>query len=238
VSSIDSIVAAFQRCVDSLQRAAEYARDAADRAADGRELGEAVGVHRVVERFEQVVVSAEQLEAMLGTGIAMAGEAITRVEAVRGGTSARQAIGAAARSDQPVPPATDLPLPVTVQRTGRALPPRQEGDPTSGVALIGDEAVHLRSGRDASLVADLHPALANYVAMTDHVESHLAARMRREGIREASLVINNQVCEGRFSCDRLLPDILPVEARLTLYERVGGVLRLRQVYVGTGRGIV
>lgn len=237
MSAIDRIVAALHRSKEALERAAAHGRVAVDRAEEARELGEAVGVHSVVERFERIRESAERVEAMLAVGMAMAREAIARAEAVRGDSATEPATAGEARLAGSVA-ALDPRLPEVVRRAANALPVRQQGDPTNGVALIGEDQVKLRSGRDESMVADLHPALASYVAMTDHVESHVAARMRRDRVREATLVINNEVCEGRFSCDRLLPDILPIGSRLTLYERVGGVVRLRRVYSGTGRGIV
>ncbi|HEX3778741.1 MAG TPA: DddA-like double-stranded DNA deaminase toxin [Pseudonocardiaceae bacterium] len=49
------------------------------------------------------------------------------------------------------------------------------------------------------------------------VEQKLAARMVREGRRELSVVLNNRPCRGQYSCNTLVPAILPEGYALTVH---------------------
>lgn len=78
-----------------------------------------------------------------------------------------------------------------------------------------------------------------------HVESHTAARMRRQGLSEGVLVLNNVTCGNRgfdndwpATCDKLLPPILPAGSRLTVWATAdSGQTWWTKTYVGTGEGI-
>jgi hypothetical protein len=50
-----------------------------------------------------------------------------------------------------------------------------------------------------------------------HVETKFGWYMRRTGLKNESIVINNIPCEGEWSCDQLLKDILPPGATLTVF---------------------
>jgi hypothetical protein len=121
----------------------------------------------------------------------------------------------------------------------RTLPTRQPKDPTHGVALIGGKQIPMRSGRDSEAAADLKPAYQLIATTTDHVEAKLAARMRRENADEASLLVNNPPCEYTpYGCEQILPRLLPVAARLTVYVRDDdGQVRPWRTYVGNGKAI-
>ena len=56
------------------------------------------------------------------------------------------------------------------------------------------------------------------------VEMKLAAHMRKNGIRSATLVINHVPCVGPLGCDALVPVILPVGYRLTVHG-ANGIVR-------------
>jgi hypothetical protein len=60
------------------------------------------------------------------------------------------------------------------------------------------------------------------------VEMKLAAHMRNNGIKSATLVINYVPCEGAMGCDTLVPVILPKGYTLTVYGTRGFV----RVYEG------
>jgi SCP1.201-like deaminase len=64
---------------------------------------------------------------------------------------------------------------------------------------------------------------------TEHVEVKLAARLRDATHKHVSVVINNTPCGGRYSCDRLLPQILKVGQALTLHWPGG-----KKTYNGKG----
>jgi Double-stranded DNA deaminase toxin A len=60
------------------------------------------------------------------------------------------------------------------------------------------------------------------VTFYQRVESKVAARMRRERIDTAELVLDNTVCgsnprdqDHAWACEKILPSILPVRPRLT-----------------------
>jgi hypothetical protein len=80
------------------------------------------------------------------------------------------------------------------------------------------------------------------VSVTDHVEGHVAALMRRPGTpRTSVLVVNNAPCaQIPFGCDRILPGILPAGSSLTIYvadpTAVGGA-RFHRTYHGNGKAI-
>ncbi|WP_436528557.1 DddA-like double-stranded DNA deaminase toxin [Actinoplanes sp. HUAS TT8] len=62
----------------------------------------------------------------------------------------------------------------------------------------------------------------------DHVETKVAWAMRKRGITDAKLVINNRrgLCEPAFGCENAVPAVLPRGSTLTVYWRdVSGVMR-------------
>jgi len=96
----------------------------------------------------------------------------------------------------------------------------------------------IRSSEKPESVADLHPTLHNWASPLGHVESHVAAMIRRGAApKDAALVINNRPCPGVRGCDRLLPAMLPKGARLTVYVTDGQRTWLHRTYDGTGEGI-
>lgn len=56
---------------------------------------------------------------------------------------------------------------------------------------------------------------------TADVEQKAAMQMRREGITSASIVINNVPCVGEYSCENLVPVILPPGSTLTVHGAGG-----------------
>ncbi|MFC6022806.1 DddA-like double-stranded DNA deaminase toxin [Plantactinospora solaniradicis] len=76
-------------------------------------------------------------------------------------------------------------------------------------------------------------------AATQHVEGHVAAIMRRpEGPRHAVLVVSKRPCPGELGCHRLLPELLPKGATLTVYVAGKDASpRLWKTYLGTGEGV-
>lgn len=140
-------------------------------------------------------------------------------------------------------PGTPVP-PEHIREIGKGLPIRtNDVGPTSGV--FNGQSV--RSGLDRSSVADLRPVTSHGWpdTLTRHMESHVAARMRREGIAEGEVVSNNIVCGNRgydnnwpMTCENYLPSILPRDARLTVWATPdGGATWWTKTYIGTGEGI-
>ncbi|MFV2022741.1 DddA-like double-stranded DNA deaminase toxin [Micromonospora sp. LOL_023] len=130
-------------------------------------------------------------------------------------------------------------IPKWIAEASRRLPRRKPKDPTSGIAFIDGEQIPMRSGRDPSAAADLKPRYRMIATTTDHLEAKLAARMRREQIKEASLITNNAPCDYEpYGCDAILPRLLPAGSRLTVFVRDDdGQVRLWRTYTGNGRAI-
>ena len=61
-----------------------------------------------------------------------------------------------------------------------------------------------------------------------HVEAHAAAIMREQGLKNATLYINQAPCAGATGCGSMLSKMLPEGARL----RVFGPNGYEQVFVG------
>ncbi|GHH55939.1 DddA-like double-stranded DNA deaminase toxin [Lentzea cavernae] len=58
------------------------------------------------------------------------------------------------------------------------------------------------------------------VETSKHVEMKVAWRMRHSGIDRVDLVINEELCTGRFSCTVLLPDVLLPGQTLVIHDPV------------------
>ncbi|WP_194820964.1 DUF6244 family protein [Micromonospora sp. S-DT3-3-22] len=137
-------------------------------------------------------------------------------------------------------------LPDTVRATAGSLPPRPSGStrPTQGFL---DSMPVTSGGGDRSLAADLvhDPLRGPPVTFYDHVESKAAAHLRRAGGGAADLAIDNTVCGTNdrdqaypWTCDKILPAILPAGSRLRVWvTRDGGTTWWHRVYTGTGERI-
>lgn len=120
-----------------------------------------------------------------------------------------------------------------------SLPVRaRSSDPTSGVLTTsdGNKISDVSSGWSGPGRGGpgLRRPWRNMMSAVDHAEGHAAASMREHNIREATLYLNNQPCPDiPWGCDRVLPDILPLRSRLTVYGPDG----YAKTYEGTGKGI-
>ena len=143
------------------------------------------------------------------------------------------------QKEAPRTPSREEPAPFHRRFLDRLPVPTRGDAPTDGV-LTSVDGVHIDDmtsgergpGRGGPGLRERFGAIA---VATDHAEGHAAAIMRARRIRNATLYINNEVCTDRpYSCDRVLPYVLPFGYSLTVYGP-GGVPR---VYIGNGRGVV
>ncbi len=98
-----------------------------------------------------------------------------------------------------------------------------------------------------SIAADLvhDPLRGAPVTFYQHVESKVAARMRRDNLATGDLVIDNTVCGSNrhdldyaWGCEKIMPAILPAGSRLTVWvTRDGGHSWWKRTYTGTGERI-
>lgn len=105
------------------------------------------------------------------------------------------------------------------------LPKFQPGDKTVGVLRTSIGDVPLSSGWAGPSSAIPRGSPGFDIVSKSHVEGHAAALMRQEGIKEATLFINNTPCR---SCVPNLPRMLPSGATLNVVLPDGSVAR----YVG------
>ena len=93
------------------------------------------------------------------------------------------------------------------------LPPFRKGEKTLGRFYGPDgRAVDLRSGVPGPAKTMPKGTSGFDIVTRTHVEGHAAAIIRQQGLREATVVINNpKIC---VSCEKLLPRMLPSGSRL------------------------
>jgi hypothetical protein len=206
--------------------------DSAERAvARGLELiGQAAGT------FAQVTQGSTAGEPNeVAAQLAVAQRALTETQWTLAGVTSRiirylAVLGFAAAS--PVPPSSGpatlaAPSSARIDALRAQLPPRVvpgSGQKTHG-RWIGPDGTDrpIVSGRDADSAAAWEllkerglSARTEPVAVS-HAEQKLAARMVRDKIAHATLVINNRPCRGPSSCDTLLPVMLPAGYSLTVH---------------------
>lgn len=120
-------------------------------------------------------------------------------------------------------------IPPIVVKPPPKLPAYSPGEKTRGVFRAKGEDVPLLSGR-AGPAASLAKATPGFNAITKtHVEGHAAAIMRQQGIKEATIYINNpKVCRP---CQQNLANMLPSGAKLTVVLPSG----VAKTFIGNAR---
>jgi hypothetical protein len=138
------------------------------------------------------------------------------------------------------PPGADVPP--DVQRLAGRLTPWQPGGDTVGYAYDAGgrrlEDERFVSGRIESAAQGLAGRYRLVRTFTDHIEGHVAARMREPGGPDhVVLVQNNEPCQYAAGCHRLLRDVLPVGKTITVYVKDQQGVRRYGVYEGNGKGV-
>ncbi|PRW62102.1 hypothetical protein CEP50_17345 [Actinopolyspora mortivallis] len=54
--------------------------------------------------------------------------------------------------------------------------------------------------------------------VSQHVETQAAMRMREAGVTHGAVTINNEMCSGRWRCERAIQAILPKGSVLDVWE--------------------
>ena len=107
------------------------------------------------------------------------------------------------------------------------------GDPTHGILDINGDHIPLKSGRNGAAykLPENTPGMGRpeaHLTIRDHAEAHAAAEMRIRGANEADLYLNNIPCgkpDEHFTCKKMLPYMLPENARLNVYVRNDATMR-------------
>jgi hypothetical protein len=255
--SIAEIAAGLQAVIDAVGERRRHIAAVIDEVHRGRDRFQnitATSRHRLVgEALRQQTEAAERLREadrlLSGIPAALAefAAAIGATVRLAAGTVEPQGRPRPATDDAPTAPQTmsQPSLPAAVVRLASKLSPWRDGENARGYAFDADHRSlndePFVSGRVRSAAHGLRPVRGggHPVTVTDHVEGHVAARMRVDGgPREVTLVINKAPCADRpFGCDRLLPDIIPAGSRLTVYVVEANGPRLYRTYEGTGKAI-
>ncbi|WP_231399231.1 DddA-like double-stranded DNA deaminase toxin [Longispora fulva] len=142
---------------------------------------------------------------------------------------------------------THIPAHVRASADASHFTPRSQGGlPRPTVAVFRGQEL-LSNRPDPAIAADLRwePFPRPNDALYVHAETKVAAIMRSESLTEAEITIDNTVCGTRdfdrdkaWTCDKVLPSIMPPKSRLTVWATDdGGKMWARGVYVGTGERI-
>lgn len=250
MSSVAAVAAALRSFVESVARnRAQIAAAIVATVSSGRHLAEITrgSPHPLAQDASQRVAAAVQ--RLEEADRLAAGAAAAVVEYGRGlginlpppSPPQRSALAAHVSSTAQKPEA--LP-PEKVLSVGRRLPIRAgPRDRTTGV--FNGETI--ASGEDTATVADLRPFAGGGWpdAVISHVESHVAARMRRQNLTSGEVVLNNITCGNRgfdddwpATCERYIRALLPAGSRLTVWATPdSGATWWTKTYVGTGERI-
>jgi hypothetical protein len=259
MASVDSIVAALRRAAERVGQALNHAQAGREGAEASRDLMRRLGVDGTAARFAGVADTADRLEQTLRTGVEQIERLIAQTEAIRSAGTAT----ATTRPGPPTTPTASAPgspgqrapttpgwrraseVPEDVRVAGAGLPPRGPKEDRYTLGILDGEAIY--SGGEGEHLADdlAWPRSAPPVTYWQHVESKVAARMRREHRRHAEVTIDNTVCGTNerdrnypFTCDKVLPSILPAGSRLVVWVTCdGGRSFWRHAYDGTGERI-
>ncbi|MGW0433690.1 DddA-like double-stranded DNA deaminase toxin [Micromonospora sp. NPDC003197] len=252
--SIAEIGAALQAVVDAVTEQRKGLVHVADSLQQARDRFHAItatsGHHLVGETLRQQTQAIDRLreaETLLSAVPAALAEFATAIGATVRLVRQHRPTVPSSYGDSPMPVAvtSEPPVPAAVVRLAGWLTPWREGENVRGYAFDSDRR-HLNnepfsSGRLKAAAHGLRPVRGggHPVTVTDHVEGHVAARLRAEnGPRDVTLVINKAPCDDRpFGCNQLLPHVIPSGTRLTVYVVDASGLRLHRIYEGTGKGI-
>ncbi|TKG60258.1 MULTISPECIES: DddA-like double-stranded DNA deaminase toxin [Pseudonocardiaceae] len=238
--SVQETVAAVNLAVEKsaaagvrLQQAGQVAEEAAltlAQAAQGssdQELSQAVDA---LAQAAQDIGSVGQLAARASGGLSAYVKSLTGDQGQDGGQSSGRSAPTGKKDDEPDD---------AVEKARRELPERGTGRgvKTQGRWFApGKTTSAVTSGRDDwtdrvnQVVKEAGCPYVPATAAAD-VELKIAAEMRDTGITDATVVINNQPCTGRTSCDGLLGVVLPEGSTLTVYGTGG----FKKVYKGGQR---
>jgi hypothetical protein len=92
-------------------------------------------------------------------------------------------------------------------------------------------SLYSRNASDFGLPENVFKRGNNY-GIYSHVEAKAARYMRENGITSASLVINNKLCTGVFSCSKWLRTMISKNATLRVYFYIDGKYGSYEDFVG------
>lgn len=238
--SLGEVVAALRQAVDKVTEAQASLLLAADLAAEAATVTETAGagsnaaeVSITSAAFREVAYDAEQLVSRnLDAALQAVHQIIGSLEAT---DRVQICPEPASRTSASTPIPTDEERVAAIRRNLPEPERPTAGTKTTGRWFTGDgpaRSLVSGDGPDARIVHDSlreegyrHPGPP---IVTTHVEMKLAAQMRRDGIREATLVIDNVPCAKILGCENLIGVVLPAGYSLTVHGTGG----YRRTFVG------
>ncbi|MFD9894098.1 DddA-like double-stranded DNA deaminase toxin [Amycolatopsis sp. NPDC059027] len=257
MSALADLVAAVTKAIAAIDAAQEAAIHAAAGVAEAATIlaaqtaGSAIA--DIPAMFEQARAEAEQQAGQISEiaeGLRAYLASLGRAQSPSNAQAAPQAQRTIARGRPGVhtTPAQAKPAPVSQARIDelrRALPrpvQPEERQKTHGQWVAGSgegDVGHIVSGRDEMEAAAVQffkdQGARRMPATVADVEVKLAVHMRNQGITNATVVVNNEVCIGPFGCDTLLPKILPQGSALTVYGTSPDGQATGTTYLGQGK---
>ncbi|GAA2662749.1 MULTISPECIES: DddA-like double-stranded DNA deaminase toxin [Actinosynnema] len=212
---------ALLSAVDGVQRAREWL----ERISAGSNDPEWAGLLACLAEVERGI---DEVSLALSDGVGLVLDVVANL--IGGGAGDRGGNGHAA--DEPAAP------PDRIEELRRELPPPvtpRMGQKTHGRWFGPDGKVRSAiSGKDEGFALVLRTVremgmTRGFPLRAADVEMKTAAHMRASGITSATLVINHVPCDdGMFSCDRMVPVLLPAGSTLTVFGASG----FRRTYHG------
>ncbi|MDX8053425.1 DddA-like double-stranded DNA deaminase toxin [Lentzea sp. BCCO 10_0798] len=246
--SLSEIGESLNRVLDKAAEAGAALRTAAELAEAARDLLETAAegslqadVEVTNAQFSEAAEGIAELHRHLGAAVDGTQKILHGLERGRRAEAPRPAA--------PPSPVDAIPLPQPsvrerVDRLRRALPPPvqpRSGQKTHGRWFTdsdepGTPERELASGHDEwMLAAKQHlrdMGMPGTPVTAVDVEIKIAVHMARNGIRHATVVLNNTPCKGRFGCDTLVPAVLPEGSSLTVHGVTPDGRIMQKTYTG------
>jgi hypothetical protein len=220
VTALDDLVASLQQVVAAVDTAIERAQQAVQVAGDAETAAASFGNQRAMAEAADLRSDCEEALAALVEARDRYAELVARAAALRDGGAAPAASGGsapiAAPTREPRPTsdqrlrdlAAELPPPV-VPRSGKKThgrlvdhaDPEHRADPV----ISGDDALAAKAW---AMLREQGMARRGPPIVKDHAEVKAAVTMVERRTREATVVINNEVCPGPFGCQYFAERIL------------------------------
>lgn len=252
MASLGEIGEGLHRVLNKAAEAGAALRTAAELVGDAQGLLQSAAEGSLQEdvetanaRFAEAVEGIAELHRHLGAGVDGTQKILHSLQ-LDGSTPTSVE---AARSAPLSPPPTPERPPQRgarehVDRLRQDLPPPVEprsGQKTHGRWFTDTDALdaparELISGHDEWWETAEHHLLEMGIPGTPvtaaDVEIKIAVHMARNGIRHATVVLNNTPCKGRFGCDTLVPVVLPEGSSLTIHGVTPDGQTMKKTYTG------
>ncbi|CCH28933.1 DddA-like double-stranded DNA deaminase toxin [Actinosynnema sp. NPDC047251] len=231
--SLGEVGATLHQVVDTTTRAQASLSQAADLAAEAADMIEIAGAGS--NQADVLITSAAFREVAYDADQAVGRDLDAALQTVYRIIKSLGVVVPAKPLLEPTPSSTPTSPPLTdeerIAEIRRELPePRRPaaGTKTNGRWFTARGPVRAQVSGDGPDARMVHDALreegyphSGAPIVTTHVEMKIAGQMRRDGIREATLVIDNVPCAKLLGCENLIGVVLPAGYSLTVHGTGG-----------------